>query len=257
MFETVSSSGNVIQMKAYAPATLGPAGEAPVEQAPVLAQPAAKAFGKQNRSQTNSKSDNFKNPRTLKSFNMQGTKEKTEFGLRPGAERFPLMVVISIIYPCNFGCPMCPYTDGNSEIRKFYRERGGDLFPRPLWDSIAKEAGPHGAWLRLTGGGEPMLHPQMVEMIEFAKAEGARIWLNTNGSMFGPSPRSREKLRRVIAAGTDLIEFSMDAGNAEDYAQLRPPRGGLTIPAEQWWKGQVDNVRAALQLRKEQQQKPG
>ena len=38
------------------------------------------------------------------------------------------MVVISIIYPCNFGCPNCPYTDGNSEIRRFYRERKGDLF---------------------------------------------------------------------------------------------------------------------------------
>ena len=42
-----------------------------------------------------------------------------EYGLRPGAEEFPLMVVIAVIYPCNFGCPMCPYTDGNSEIRQF------------------------------------------------------------------------------------------------------------------------------------------
>ncbi len=37
-----------------------------------------------------------------------------DYGLRPGAEEFPLMVVIAVIYPCNFGCPMCPYTDGNS-----------------------------------------------------------------------------------------------------------------------------------------------
>ncbi len=65
---------------------------------------------------------------------------KTEYGLRPGAEEFPLMVVMSIIYPCNFGCPMCPYTDGNSDIRKFYRERDGELFPVELWKSIADEA---------------------------------------------------------------------------------------------------------------------
>ena len=43
------------------------------------------------------------------------------------------MVVISIIYPCNFGCPNCPYTDANSEIRQFYHQRNGDLFPEPLW----------------------------------------------------------------------------------------------------------------------------
>ena len=61
---------------------------------------------------------------------------------RRSGEEFPMMIVLSIIYPCNFGCPNCPYTDGNSEIRQFYRERGGDLFPVPLWEKIAREAGP-------------------------------------------------------------------------------------------------------------------
>lgn len=176
----------------------------------------------------------------------------SQFGLRRGAEEFPLMVVMSIIYPCNFGCPMCPYTDGNSDIRKFYREHKGELFPVKLWESIADEAGPYSAWMRCTGGGEPMLHPNMVEMIEYAKARGARIWINTNGSMFGPHKVQRAKLERVIKAGTDLIEFSMDAGDAQTYAELRPPRGGLgSKSAESWWEGQVDNVKAALALRKE------
>ena len=49
------------------------------------------------------------------------------YGLRRGAEEFPLMVVLSIIYPCNYGCPNCPYTDGNSEIRQFYHQRNGEL----------------------------------------------------------------------------------------------------------------------------------
>jgi MoaA/NifB/PqqE/SkfB family radical SAM enzyme len=176
--------------------------------------------------------------------------EQKKYGLRAGAEEFPLMIVMSIIYPCNFGCPMCPYTDGNSEIRKFYRERDGDLFPVDLWKSIADEAGEYGAWMRCTGGGEPMLHPNLVEMIEYAKERGARIWLNTNGSMFGPSPKHREKLERVIRAGIDLIEFSMDAADAELYAKLRPPRGGMSKPPQEWWDRQVSNVTAALEMRK-------
>ncbi|PYS49945.1 MAG: radical SAM protein [Acidobacteria bacterium] len=176
--------------------------------------------------------------------------QEKSYGLRPGAEEFPLMVVLSIIYPCNFGCPMCPYTDGNSEIRKFYREREGELFPVKLWESIADECGQYNAWMRCTGGGEPMLHPHMVQMIEYAKERGARIWMNTNGSMFGPAPKHREKLERIIRAKIDLIEFSMDAGDAETYAQLRPPRGGLAKSASEWWERQVGNVRAALELRK-------
>jgi hypothetical protein len=64
--------------------------------------------------------------------------------------------------------------------------------------------------------------------------------------MFGPSPKNREKLERVIRAGIDLIEFSMDAGDAE----LRPPRGGMSKPPKEWWDRQVSNVTAVLEMRK-------
>jgi MoaA/NifB/PqqE/SkfB family radical SAM enzyme len=176
------------------------------------------------------------------------------YGLRPGAEEFPLMIVLSIIYPCNYGCPNCPYTDGNSEIRQFYHQRNGDLFPVPLWNKIADEAGEYSAWLRCTGGGEPMLHPQMVEMIEYAKAKGARVWMNTNGSMFGPLPRGRQKLERLIRAGIDLIEFSMDAADAATYAVVRPPHRGAPRDPDKWFNDVVDSVKAALTLRKELRQ---
>ena len=178
------------------------------------------------------------------------TASATKYGLRRGAEEFPLMVVISIIYPCNFGCPNCPYTDANSDIRQFYRQRDGDLFKEELWNKLAVECGEYGAWMRCTGGGEPMLHPRMVDMIEFAKKQGARVWMNTNGSMFGPTPALRRKLERIVAAGIDLIEFSMDAGDAETYAVVRPPRGGRPRDPQKWWDNAVANVRAALELRR-------
>src|SRR6185436_519580 len=100
-------------------------------------------------------------------------------------------------------------------------------------------------------GGEPMLHPHMVDMVEYAKARGARIWMNTNGSMFGPLPAYRAKLARVLKAGIDLIEFSMDAGDAATYAVVRPPHRGAPKDPEKWFANHVSNVRAALQMRKE------
>ncbi len=157
-----------------------------------------------------------------------------------------------MIYPCNLGCPFCPYTDGNSELRRFYHERGGDLLPVDgLWRKMADECGDYGAWMRCTGGGEPMLHSNMVEMIEYAKQQGARIWLNTNGSMFGPTPTLRSKLRRLITAGIDLIEFSMDAADAATYALLRPPHGGPPRHPERWWRQHLENIEAALELRRD------
>jgi len=180
-----------------------------------------------------------------------GAPQESTYGLRRGAEEFPLQIILSIIYPCNFGCPNCPYTDGNSEIRQFYHSHSADLFPVKLWNKIAEEAGPYHAWLRCTGGGEPMLHPHMVEMIEYAKQQGARVWLNTNGSMLGGTPKLRQKLNRIIRAGIDLIEFSMDAADPQTYALVRPPRGGRPRDPEHWFNQHVENVRAALELRRE------
>ena len=51
-------------------------------------------------------------------------------GCGVGAEEFPLMIVLSIIYPCNFGCPNCPYTDGNSRSGASTTSAGGPV-PRP------------------------------------------------------------------------------------------------------------------------------
>ena len=61
------------------------------------------------------------------------------------------------------------------------------LFPVRCGIRWADECGIYGAWMRCTGGGEPMLHPGMVDMVEYAKVQGARVWMNTNGSMFGPT----------------------------------------------------------------------
>lgn len=173
-----------------------------------------------------------------------------DYAIREKAVEFPLMIILSVIYPCNFGCPNCPYSDGNSDLRKFYRERKGDFLPEVLWQKIATEAGPYGSFLRCTGGGEPMMHPKMTEMIEFAKQKNARVWLNTNGSRFGPDEKGRDRLARVIKAGVDIIEFSMDAGDSETYAQLRPPISGPPKDPEAWFSGHVSNIREALRLRK-------
>lgn len=169
--------------------------------------------------------------------------------LRKDAREYPMMIVISTVYPCNFGCPNCPYSEDNSDLREIYAKSGGDYLPQSLWNKIAVESGPYGAWLRCTGGGEPMMHPKMTEMIEFAKQKGCRVWLNTNGSLFGPNVARRDKLTRIIEANVDIIEFSMDAGDAETYQIVRPPLKGANINALIRWENQVENIKYALKER--------
>ncbi len=166
------------------------------------------------------------------------------------ASAFPLMVVVSIVYPCNFGCPNCPYTDENSDLRKFYKANKADRLPRILWDKIADECAKYGSYIRCTGGGEPLLHPELPDMISSAKSKGAKVWLNTNGSMFGPDAAGRRRLQQIIDSGVDMIEFSMDAADAYTYSKLRPPISGKDPRSiDKRWEDQVNNIREALKVR--------
>lgn len=153
------------------------------------------------------------------------------YGLRPQAARYPMMLVLSLVYPCNARCPHCPYT--NSNIRKEYRD--APYMSEAIFKTIADETGHHGAYLRISGGGEPMLHEQATDLLVYAKQVGCKVGLITNGSKFTP-----ESCRRLIESGIDAIEFSVDACTAESYAQVRP---GLD------WDILQDNVRTMLDLR--------
>lgn len=100
---------------------------------------------------------------------------------------------------------------------------------------IADQCGEYSAWIRLSGGGEPMLHPKAVELMEYAKKVGAKVGLITNGSRF-----TEESSRRLLAAQIDMIEFSVDAADPQTYEKVRR---GLD------WKRLLKNVKKIVELR--------
>ena len=153
------------------------------------------------------------------------------FGIRVGAEKFPLMVVVSFSYVCNSRCPNCPYN--NSTIRNTYKD--AMFIPEDIFKKIADECGKYSAFIRLSGGGEPMLHPKVVELISYAKEIGAKIGLITNGSNFDES-----SIEELLNVGTDVIEFSVDAENEKTYSIVRPKLS---------WKNLVETVKRIRLIR--------
>jgi MoaA/NifB/PqqE/SkfB family radical SAM enzyme len=85
-----------------------------------------------------------------------------------------------------------------------------------LFLKIAEEVGKHNAVLRITGGGEPMLHPRALSLIGEACDLGARVSLITNGGAM-----NQEDVAVMIADGLHAIEFSIDAGTEDEYAKVR------------------------------------
>ncbi len=153
------------------------------------------------------------------------------YGIRPEALEFPMMCVLSFVYVCNAKCPSCPYT--NSTIRSDYLDR--PYMNEDTFKIIADQCGRYGAWVRISGGGEPMLHPKAVELMEYAKTKGAKVGLITNGSRF-----NEENSRSLLAAQVDMIEFSVDASDAATYAKVR---AGLD------WETLLNNVKRMVSLR--------
>ncbi len=154
-----------------------------------------------------------------------------KYGIRHEAIDYPMMLVLSFAYPCNAECPNCPYT--NSNIRDEYLD--APFMSEAIFKKIADESGPYQAYLRISGGGEPMLHPKAVELLTYAKKVGCKIGLITNGSCL-----NQKNATALLKANVDMIEFSVDACDEDTYSIVRK---GLK------WNRLLKNVQRTIAIR--------
>ena len=135
-----------------------------------------------------------------------------KFELKEGAKEFPLLIAIYFSYICNSRCPHCPFT--NSDIRDKYKET--PFMEEQVFKKIADECGQYNSFIRISGGGEPLLHPKAIELMTYAKQVNAKIGLITNGSLL-----STDKVDALLDINTDVIEISVDAADKETHAKVR------------------------------------
>jgi MoaA/NifB/PqqE/SkfB family radical SAM enzyme len=121
---------------------------------------------------------------------------------------FPRRVSVEVTNYCNQRCVLCPR-------QGFTRPLG--FMDRELFERIALECARHPTRLWLHFLGEPLLHRDLVRMIEFAKHAGvSEVGLSTNAlSLHG---RLADAL---LESGLDRLECSMDADDAEAYLAMR------------------------------------
>lgn len=147
--------------------------------------------------------------------------------------RFPSMVQISITNMCDMSCSMCPHIEFVKQ--KSFRSQYLDM---DLYRRIADEVGENRGTIRLLGWGEALLHPDLVEMVEYAKLAGVEfVTLISNGRQL-----TKEKSEGLIKAGLDVLEVSLDAYTESTYRAIRRNRFFNTIK---------DNIFTFLGLRDE------
>lgn len=129
----------------------------------------------------------------------------------------PFIVNVDPSDSCNFACGFCPTGD-----RALMRESGRPLKVMPLDvfekinSDIAKFPNPIRV-LRLYKDGEPLLNKNFEKFVELARQNKniQRIDTTTNASLL-----TRERSRRLIEAGIDRINISIEGVSEEDYLKF-------------------------------------
>lgn len=123
---------------------------------------------------------------------------------------FPHILHVGVTTHCNLHCPACPRGTNSlgrkaehldyAQYRRAIDQLSDSLLFMLFWD-----------W------GEPMLHPQFIEMIEHASARSIRTVISTNGNVMYP----RKKLQRLIAAKPSTIIVCVDGADQTSYESYR------------------------------------
>ncbi len=125
---------------------------------------------------------------------------------------FPLSINIEITDFCNAKkyCIMCS---------KHFIETKNKFMPLDMVKQILTEARQGGTYaVNLNGAGEPLTHPDVIEIVRFAKGIGfLDIMFHTNANLL-----TEKKSRELIEAGLTRLIVSADSHIPSLYEEIRP-----------------------------------
>lgn len=125
-----------------------------------------------------------------------------------GVPKFALYLDIEPTNDCILNCLFC--------VRRQMKRPVGYM-PLKLVEEISKQAKEYGAYgIRLLRWGEPLMHPDIVEMVKIISSYGLLSHITTNGILL-----DKKMSRNLIDAGLTSINISMQGTTTKEYKLLR------------------------------------
>jgi radical SAM protein with 4Fe4S-binding SPASM domain len=110
---------------------------------------------------------------------------------------------------CDLRCALCPVSGDLGRPRGF--------MSLELYRRLIDEIGDYVFLLLLWDWGEPFLHPELDQMISYARGRGMRVVCSTNGHRL----RDAELAERTVRSGLDTLIFALDGISQETYERYR------------------------------------
>ncbi len=149
---------------------------------------------------------------------------KVQLGMR--SDRLigmPAMYFIDPVNVCNLRCPLCPTGLG-------IQARPAGRMALTDFKRVIDEVTPYAYRVDLYNWGEPLLHPEIFEMVEYASRRRISVSLSSNLNRL-----DAHMARRLVESGLAQLVVSIDGATQESYSAYR--RGG-----------QLDRVLSNLRL---------
>ena len=124
----------------------------------------------------------------------------------------PLYVKLKVFYGCNLKCEMCNH----------WRETREPPVSADRFKEIISELAELGTQKIHISGGEPMLRPQIPELIEHASALGIKVTMTTNGTLI-----DKVKAKRLVEAGLRGVNISIDSPIRKMHEKIRGVEGSF------------------------------
>jgi len=145
-----------------------------------------------------------------------GNEESRTYGFQGRLTKdFPSQVIVDATEVCNLGCVHCPHPEFKKSEHFAARYLSPELNAKMV-DEVRKHS-PLCQYIRYTSNGEPLIHPHIFEMLDYA-VECSKTWvtLTTNGTIM-----KEARLEKLLASGLHLVDVSLDALKEETYAKIR------------------------------------
>ena len=123
--------------------------------------------------------------------------------------KFPNRITVELTNKCNIECEFCPRHIVDMDL---------GFMDSNLFYKIVDEAKNHlPVCLVLFFRGEPLIHPDLIEFIKYAKKQGlGPLQIASNALALDD-----EKAEQLVDSGLDFISFSLDTNNDEIYEKSR------------------------------------
>ena len=131
----------------------------------------------------------------------------------PSSERFvPLVMSWNVTRECNMKCSHCYINATEKKLANELSTQEGKM----LMDQIRKVSSP----LLILSGGEPLLRPDIYELIEYGASKGLKMGLGSNGSLIDDAVA-----RKLKAAGIATVSISLDSNIPAQHDEFRGVEG--------------------------------